>query len=395
WSTLIHEVGHIVGLGHGGPYNSIFNTEQQQFGAYDNLLWSLQSYINPDDPSARYYGSYSNYVQWTDLGNDPLNTHNNPLSPQMLDILAAQRLYGASTNATFSSGKTYGFNSSFTDDYCGQIYDFRAGHDPAAIVTIWNHGTGNTLDLSGFTQNANVDLTPGTFSSAGGRTNNIAIAFDTVIETAKGGEGNDTIHASNLASNLQVGAGNDVLRGVSAGDRLSGGTGNALLAGGGGNDTLNGGAGENVLPGGDGNDTLTGGSDHDALNGGAGVDTMTGGGGNDWFQFEAGHANNDTITDFSGAGSHRDRLQFFGYGTPAHGASFTQVDATHWKIAAAGGGLTETITIANGAAITAADYQFLPGYTQLSNSTFMDYVSWRSNGNAPTGGVQITGPITL
>ncbi|GEP54964.1 M10 family metallopeptidase C-terminal domain-containing protein [Reyranella soli] len=394
WSTLIHEVGHIVGLGHAGPYNSNVNPEQQQFGAYDALQWSLMSYINASDPSTRYYGDYATYVQWTDLGRDPLNTYYNPLSPQMLDILAAQRLYGASSNATFNGGDTYGFNSTFTDDYFKQVYDFN--NNPSAIVTIWNHGTGNTLDLSGFAQNATVDLTPGTFSSAGGRTNNIAVAFDTVIETAIGGSGNDTIRASNVASNLQGGDGNDVLMGGSAGDTLTGGNGNDLLAGGGGGDTLNDSVGSNVLLGGDGNDTLSAGSEHDVLNGGAGVDTMTGGGQDDWFQFQAGQANGDTITDFSGRGGENDFLQFFGYGTAAQGATFTQVDATHWQITAAGGAIQETITVANGAAITADDYAFYPGYTQLENASYMDFSSWRSNAaGPPTGGVQITGPVVL
>ena len=33
-----------------------------------------------------------------------------------------------------------------------------------------------------------MNLTPGTFSSVGGHVNNLAIAFDTVIEKAIGGE---------------------------------------------------------------------------------------------------------------------------------------------------------------------------------------------------------------
>lgn len=395
WSTLIHEVGHIVGLGHGGPYNFTVNTEQQQFGAYDSLQWAVMSYVNPDDPSTRYYGDYASYVQWTDLGSDPLGTHYNPLSPQMLDILAAQRLYGASSNSTFDGGDIYGFNSTFTDDYFKQVYDFN--NNAPAIVTIWNHGTGNTLDLSGFAQNATIDLTPGTFSSAGGRTNNIAIAFDTVVEAAVGGGGNDTIRASNVASTLQGGDGNDVLLGGSAGDTLTGGNGDDLAMGGDGADTLNGGAGSDVLLGGDANDTLIGDSEHDVLNGGAGVDTLNGGGHDDWFQFQAGQANGDTVTDFSGSGGDNDFLQFFGYGTAAQGATFIQLDATTWQVTSAGGAIQETITVANGATITADDYAFHPGYTQLENASFMDFSSWRSNAaGPPTGGVAITdGSVVL
>jgi Ca2+-binding RTX toxin-like protein len=394
WSTLIHEVGHIVGLGHGGPYNFNVNTQQQQFGAYDNLLWSVMSYINPSDPTTRYYGDYATYVQWTDLGRDPLGTLYNPLSPQMLDILAAQRLYGASTNDTFDGDETYGFNSTFTDAYFGGIYNFT--RNPAAIVTIWSHGANNTLDLSGFTQNAIVDLTPGTFSSAGGRTNNIAIAFDTVVETAVGGSGNDTIRASDVASILQGGLGNDVLIGGAAGDALTGGDGNDLVLGQAGDDTLSGVAGEDVLLGCLGEDTLTAGDGHDVLNGGVGVDTLNGNAQHDWFQFEAGESNGDIVNDFSGQGGESDFLQFFGYGLATAGASFAQVDATHWRITSADGAIQDTITITNGAAIAAQDYAFYPAYSQFESSTFMDFGSWRSNAaGPPTGGVQITGPVVL
>ena len=394
WSTLIHEVGHILGLGHGGPYNSNVNLEQQQFGAYDNTAWSLMSYIDPNDAAARYYGDYATYVQWIDLGTDAADSRYQPLSPQMLDILAAQRLYGVSTNATFGGNQTFGFNSSFTDAYFGQIYDFN--NNPAAIVTIWSHGTNNTLDLSGFAQNAVIDLTPGTFSSAGGRTNNIAIAFDTVVETAIGGDGNDMIRASSVASTLQGGNGDDVLIGGSDADTLDGEDGDDLLLGQDGNDALNAGLGADVLLGGAGDDTLNAGDGHDVLNGGAGIDMLTGGADDDWFQFNAGEGNGDIVNDFSGQGGDGDFLQFFGYGTATQGATFTSVDATHWLIASADGAIQDTITIANGAAITAADYAFYPGYSALENASFMDLGSWRSNAaGGPTGGVAITSPVVL
>ena len=348
----------------------------------------------PRRPGGTLYGDYATYVPWTGLGNDPLGTEYLPLSPQMLDILAAQRLYGASINTTFNGNQTFGFNSSFTDAYFRQIHDFNI--NPPAVVTIWSHGTNNTLDLSGFSQNATVDLTPGTFSSAGGRANNIAIAFDTVVEKAVGGSGNDPIRASSVASTLEGGNGNDVLVGGSAGDTLGGGNGNDLELGGGGTDTLDGGAGSDVLLGGDANDTLIGGSEHDVLNGGAAVDTLGGSGQDDWFQFDAGQANDDTITDFSGSGVENDFLQFFGYGTAAQGATFTQVNPTTWRITSADTSLQEDITVANGATITTDDYDFYPGYTQLQNAGYMDFSSWRSNAaGPPTGGVQVAGPVVL
>ena len=187
-----------------------------------------------------------------------------------------------------------------------------------------------------------------------------------------------------------------MLIGGAAGDTLSGGNGDDLELGGGGTDTLNGGVGSDVLLGGDANDTLIGGSEHDVLNGGAAVDTLTGSGQDDWFQFDAGQANGDTITDFSGSGGENDFLQFFGYGTAVQGATFTQVNPTTWRITSADTSLQEDITVANGATITTDDYAFYPGYTQLQNAGYMDFSSWRSNAaDPPTGGVPVTGPVVL
>jgi hypothetical protein len=60
------------------------------------------------------------------------------------------------------------------------------------------------------------------------------------------------------------------------------------------------------------------------------------------------------VTDFNRAEG--DALRFVGWGT---GATFTQVDATHWELANADRTVVEVITFANGAAITPGDYAFL------------------------------------
>ena len=388
WSTLIHEVGHIAGLGHAGPYNFTVNTQQQQFGAYDTRLWSVMSYISPGDTKTTYYGNYPVHTNW---GTPATGGEYVPLSPQMLDILAVQRLYGASTNDTFGGNQTFGFNSSFSG-YFKSIYDFGTGNNPAAIVTLWSHGTNNALNLSGFSQDAKVDLNPGTFSSAGGKVNNIGIAFETVVETAIGGSGNDTIKASNVASSLSGGDGNDTLIGGSGNDTLLGDNGNDILQGGGGDDQLYGVAGNDTLQGGAGADMLAGGDGDDVLDGGAGIDTLVGGPGADIFQFTAGQANGDIVADFSGSGGQGDAFQFFGYGSAADGATFTKVDDTHWKVTSADGLIEDTITIANGATIDPGDVSFHPAYNQLANSSYMDFGSWRSNtSDGPSGGTLAAG----
>lgn len=374
YSTILHEIGHMLGLGHGGNYNGGNNVAAQQYSAYDTTMWTIMSYIQPWDVRATYYSDYTiTGTNWgTILPNTPANAPSNinyePLTPMMLDILAVQRLYGTPDDGPFDGGEVFGFNASI-DGYIGQFYDFAINTHP--VVTLWDAGTGNTLDLSGFTQGAFVDLTPGSFSSAGGLHNNIAIALDTVIETAIGGSGNDVIVASNVDSSLTGGEGGD------------------LLVGGAGDDTLIGDNGNDFLVGGAGSDRLFGDPGNDTLDGGAGVDELTGGLGTDVFQFSAGESNGDTIADFSGSAGQGDQLVFFGYGLASQGATLTQVDSTHWSINSADGTVHDVLTIANGAAISAGDYQFAPEYVELENSTYLDFASWGTNATPPSGGTPL------
>ncbi len=103
---------------------------------------------------------------------------------------------------------------------------------------------------------------------------------------------------------------------------------------------------------------LSGGDD--VIDGGPGLDTLTGGPGNDTFVLHAGEAGGDTITDFNGNGAGLgDQLQFVGYGTAAAGATFAQLDATHWQINSANGAIHDVITLSNSAAVAATDYTFM------------------------------------
>jgi Ca2+-binding RTX toxin-like protein len=91
------------------------------------------------------------------------------------------------------------------------------------------------------------------------------------------------------------------------------------------------------------------------LNGMGGADVLVGNLGNDTFVFSAGQANGDTVFDFAGNG---DSLQFSGYGV---GATFTNIDASHWQVNYnLGMGLQhDIITFSNAASIDASDFGFI------------------------------------
>jgi triacylglycerol lipase len=112
------------------------------------------------------------------------------------------------------------------------------------------------------------------------------------------------------AAHREGGAGADALTGGGRADALFGLAGNDRLSGGNGDDLLVGGAGRDRLTGGNGADRLFGGAGDDLFVGGAGDDTMSGGFGSDLFDFRAGLAGDDVVTDFDMGEEGDDRLRF-------------------------------------------------------------------------------------
>ncbi len=236
FQTYLHEIGHALGLDHPGPYNGNGEYLLDALYAQDTERYTVMSYFEGNDD-----GSATNWK-----GKD--GAWHYPSTPMLHDIATAQKIYGA--DLTTRAGNTvYGFHS--TADRA--VYDFTKNTSP--VLTIWDGGGKDTIDLTGFKDAALLDLREGRFSNAGGMTNNLAIAFGAKIENGIGG------------------VGSDVLFGNSLGNSLSGGAGADKLTGGAGADKLLGGIGADALLGGDGNDQLTGGAGRDALTGGAGVDT--------------------------------------------------------------------------------------------------------------------------
>lgn len=99
---------------------------------------------------------------------------------------------------------------------------------------------------------------------------------------------------------------------------------------------------------------------NDVIDGGAGADRLIGGLGDDDFVFHAGQADGDVIVDFIGnSDAAGDELVFRGYGTAAQGATFVQLDATHWQINSADGSIHDVITIENAGPIHSTDWEFM------------------------------------
>jgi serralysin len=274
--TLFHEIGHTLGLGHAGPYNFVLSPFAQPESAYDDLAWTVMSYLGQ--------------TEWGLSGINAIA----PTTWMPLDIVAIQQLYGAPVDTPLSGGQVFGFHSNIGGDI-GQFFDFTTNTKP--VVTLWSAGSNNTLDLSGTEVASQVDLHDGSFSSALGLHDNLAIAYGTHIDTVVTGAGNDTISGNDDGDDIMGGAGADSIIGGSGNDHLygaaavavandgadtiSGGAGNDYIQGNGGNDVLDGGDGSDRIQGGQGDDTITGGNGNDSINGNLGNDRIDGGDGND------------------------------------------------------------------------------------------------------------------
>lgn len=189
--TMMHELGHALGLKHPGNYNAGGGGTDGPYlpTSEDNRQYSIMS----------YYGHPSSQVE--------------PRTAMLYDIAAIQYLYGANTS-TRSGDTSYSWNA-----------------NEAFVQTIWDGGGSDTIDASNHTSNQTIDLRDGRFSSVGSGTNNLAIAFNAVIENANGGSGSDTLIGNSA---------NNVLRG-------NGGNDTYVFSGRWGSDTVSDNAGSNVI----------------------------------------------------------------------------------------------------------------------------------------------------
>ncbi len=227
FSTIIHELGHAIGLSHPGDYNAgpgidLTYASNAQF-AQDSNQYSVMSYFDAHETGASVSGNDTSDVS----------------TPLLFDIYEAQQLYG--TNYRIRTyDNIYGFGSN-----SGDVYDFDINKTP--LLCIWDAGGKDTLNCANYYQKETIDLIDGSYSSIGGSINNVSIALGAIIENAIGGTG----------ENLIIGN--------SVNNYLTGGTNNDTIEGGGGNDTINSGAGDDSITGGAGDNLINCGDGYDCV----------------------------------------------------------------------------------------------------------------------------------
>lgn len=283
-TTLIHELGHSLGLSHPGAYN---------FGPGFAVTYGNGAEYAQDSKQ------YSIMSYWSDRETNALVTTWNvflagqPQTPMVHDIYTIQQIYGRD-ETTRADNTTYGFNSNAGRD----VYDFNK--NPYPMLSIYDAGGTDTIDLSGFTVGQFVDLHQGAFSSIGGAPaslaqtnadraqwnadsgshatsdpndpagfyylapitqsaydslintrlpiiqgriaattgvqgigateyNNFSIAYGTIIENATGGSARDLLWGNEVANVLKGMGGNDVIDGYEGADTYIGGAGTDLF----------------------------------------------------------------------------------------------------------------------------------------------------------------------
>ncbi|MCB1517579.1 MAG: M10 family metallopeptidase C-terminal domain-containing protein [Hyphomicrobiaceae bacterium] len=238
---IIHNVLHAFGFDHPGNNDvtaSYFADAEQKNDTRKLTVMSFFDVEMDGSGTSHWFKEDGNWVK------------KYASTPMVFDLLALKKsdfgghFAGYDFNSDTRKGNdVYGYHVAAKLD---DVFDFKVNHAP--IVTIYDAGGRDTLDLSGdnvsvrrvvhynpdhtiagYTETARttslIDLRPGKFSSTHGMDDNIAIAFRTRIENAIGTKFDDWMVGNNWNNRLTGQKGNDLLDGKKGNDVLKGGGG--------------------------------------------------------------------------------------------------------------------------------------------------------------------------
>lgn len=210
WETILHEIGHTLGLKHPGAYNAGGGVASGPYlsAVDDHRRNTTMSYNNAADAK----------THWVSTGNGYSNQGVNPTTFMPLDILALQFLYGKNQSGTSLSDNT----QSLSDFQTTQFSSSWIG-----MQTLSSTAAGVSLDLSGVSASNIVDMRAGAFSSInikdtsynagiGGakpqtfyNLNNVGLAYDASISRLLGGSASDVVYVSTNDVSIDGNGGTD------------------------------------------------------------------------------------------------------------------------------------------------------------------------------------------
>ncbi|MGR3593980.1 MAG: M10 family metallopeptidase C-terminal domain-containing protein [Limimaricola soesokkakensis] len=274
--TYMHEIGHVLGLGHTGPYNGSADYGDAIF-SNDSWQMSVMSYFGQDENPTIDASRASNVM------------------PMEADLLAIRKMWGA-PETHYADGDTIWGIGSKLDNYLGDMFRGMANHEKSSAydlqpITLYiEDGSGHDrIDFSHTGLHQTVDLRPGAVSSVLSFSNNMLITKDTIIEDFVSGDGIDTVIGNAAGNSIWGGGRDDLLKGLGGNDTLWGEAGKDRLLGGSGKDALHGGEHDDLLRGQGGRDELRGEVGADKLHGNAGSDRLWGGSHSDTLNGGFGH----------------------------------------------------------------------------------------------------------
>ena len=258
FSTLMHEIGHSLGLSH--PHDSNGNGVSTltadyaatMYAGFDKLGFQIN---NPEDMDKEYFSIMS-----YDDGSPPTGPNTYAQTPMILDVIALQGAYGEGRGSSGAGNDTIA---------PGGL------DDVAAFRTYFDTGGTDTINLANYTSGAYLNM--GTEIVGAPHLVGVSMSKDDSRKMLNGDDPASLRWFYGEYENASGSAASDLIVGNVLNNIISGQGGDDLIFGGGGNDRLDGGSGCDtaVFSGNRANCTITKAGSAFTVKGTDGTDTLT------------------------------------------------------------------------------------------------------------------------